>query len=104
MASHSTDFAFRLIRPGHLLVSVLLLMIGAGLLWGQPKEQPAKPEPAPATVRPAPAAAIQPSGSVEATALAIAYDALRRGNDKVSADAVGEYAATLLNAMSKARK
>ncbi len=96
----------------------LALTMTAGLLAGQAKDakEPAQPgQPAQPKVIADPtlprmlvtqAGAIQPSQSVEATALAIAYHALRSGGGeaKISAEAVGEYAAAMLNAMSKARK
>lgn len=102
----------------------LALTLGAGLIAGQAKDakepaqpgQPAQPSPpaqpkvvlesAQPKLMLAHSGAIQPSDSVEATALAIAYHAVRTsgGEAKVSAEAVGEYAAAMMNAMSKARK
>ena len=96
----------------------LTLTMTIGLIAGQAKDakepaqpgQPAQPKVVLESLQPklmlAHGGAIQPSDSVEATALAIAYHAVRTsgGEAKVSAEAVGEYAAAMMNAMSKARK
>jgi len=47
---------------------------------------------------------VQPSSSVEATALAIAYHATTVAGAKTKAEAVGKYAAEIINAFSAARK
>lgn len=102
----------RLLRPPNLrhgsiwfllltvLVMAAMLLPAPSTLQAQPKEpDPAKP--AGRAVEPA----VQPSSSVEATALAIAYHALRAaGNDKPAAADIGKFAAEMINEMSKQRK
>ena len=48
--------------------------------------------------------AVQPSNSVDATALAIAYHASVQSGVKAAPDAIGKYAADMINAFSAARK
>jgi hypothetical protein len=67
------------------------------------KAAPPDAPPVPPAVRvAAPTGVLQPSSSVEATALAIAYHALREA--KPTPEAVGKYAAEMMNAFSAARK
>jgi hypothetical protein len=92
-----------------IVVVVVLLPPASPAVQAQPKEpqlpQPAQPARTPGIALRTFEPAVQPSGSVEATALAIAYHALRAaGNDKPSAADIGKFAADMLNELSMQRK
>jgi len=93
-------------RTWPLATFLLAFTLIASLFFAnaQPTDPPPKAVEPPRRDIPPGAGAVQPSSSVEATALAIAYHALRHGDAKVTPQAVGQFAAEMMNAFSAARK
>jgi len=108
MTTDSIALLNRSLRRWKGLSLCLALALGAGVLLGQVEpKQPAPPEPLPprAVMGRAPRQVLQPSDSVEATALAIAYDILREGGtEKLPASNVGGFAAEILNEFKAKQK
>ena len=91
------------IWPVTTLILAFVLLASMFTAQAQP-ETPPKPADPPRREGPQNGGAVQPSSSVEATVLAIAYDAVKRGDAKVTPQAVGQFAAEMMNAFSKSRK
>lgn len=92
-------------------VGLALLLIGGFVVQAQPVAPPSSTTDAQPNGRIASPGtivlhrdAVQPSNSVEATALAIAYHASLQSGAKLTPENVGKAAAELLNAFTAARK